>query len=212
MRLLAAIALALLAQAGAAMAHPHVWVTSKSEVVYDGKGGILGVRQIWTFDEMFSAFATQGLDTNKDGVLSRDELKDLAQTNVTSLKDFDYFTYAKLSGKKLLFKPPEDYWLEFKDKVLTLHFFLPFMAPQMQGKRVFALEVFDPTYFVDFEMAEQDPVVLVAAPGCAVDIHRPAPLSADQVSAAASLDQNAFDPVATGFGAQFSNSAVIVCP
>ena len=30
-----------------------------------------------------------------------------------------YFTYAKLAGTKLLFKPPTDYWLEHKDKALT---------------------------------------------------------------------------------------------
>lgn len=58
-RVAAALAGLLLATAGAA-AHPHVWVTIKSELVYAGDGSVTGVRHIWTFDEMFSAFASQG--------------------------------------------------------------------------------------------------------------------------------------------------------
>ena len=85
---------------GRAAAHPHVFVTSKSEIVYAKPGRSLGIRQIWTFDDMFSSFATQGLDTDKDGKLSREELAPLAQTNVESLKEFDYFTFAKLGSQE----------------------------------------------------------------------------------------------------------------
>ena len=46
---------------GRAQAHPHVWVTMKSEVVYAPDGTATGVRHAWTFDDMFSTFATQGL-------------------------------------------------------------------------------------------------------------------------------------------------------
>jgi lipoprotein-releasing system permease protein len=53
----------LLRAAGAASAHPHVWVTMKAEVVYAPDGSVTGVRHAWTFDDMFSVFATQGIDT-----------------------------------------------------------------------------------------------------------------------------------------------------
>jgi ABC-type uncharacterized transport system substrate-binding protein len=43
-----------------AQAHPHVWVTMHTELVYTSDGRITGVRHAWTFDDMFSAFATQG--------------------------------------------------------------------------------------------------------------------------------------------------------
>ena len=51
-----AAAFALLA-AGQAQAHPHVWVTIKSEVVYGADGAATGLRHAWTFDDMFSTFA-----------------------------------------------------------------------------------------------------------------------------------------------------------
>src|SRR5947207_5593004 len=113
----------------AARAHPHIWVTVKSELVYAPDGTVTGVRHAWTFDDMFSVFATQGLETKTKGVFTREELAPLAEVNVTSLKEYDYFTYATLDGKKVSFVDPKDYWLEFNDSVLTLHLVLPLQTP-----------------------------------------------------------------------------------
>ena len=169
--LLAAVALVLMA-GGSALAHPHVWVTMKSELVYAPDGSLTGVRHAWTFDEMFSTFATQGIETKKKGEFTRDELKPLAEVNVTSLKEYGYFTYLKVSGKKVPLVDPVDYFLEFKDSALTLHFMLPLKDPlKAAGLDV---EVFDPDYFVDFSFAEKDPVALVSAPQqCKLTVARP---------------------------------------
>jgi len=51
---LLAFILALSAGVLPAQAHPHVWITAKSEVVYAPDGSITGVRHAWTFDEMFT--------------------------------------------------------------------------------------------------------------------------------------------------------------
>ena len=96
-----------LALAGtAASAHPHVWVTMKSELVYAPDGTVTGVRHAWTFDDMFSVFATQGIDSKKKGEYTREELAPLAEVNVTSLKEYDFFTHATANGKKLEFNEP----------------------------------------------------------------------------------------------------------
>ena len=86
--------------AAPAEAHPHVWITAKSEVVYAPDGSITGVRHAWTFDDMFTTYALQGLATKTKGVYTREELAPLAQTNVESLKEFNFFTFAKADGKK----------------------------------------------------------------------------------------------------------------
>src|SRR2546429_5248192 len=96
----------------AAHAHPHVWVTVKSELVYAPDGSVTGVRHAWTFDDMFSTFATQGLESKDKGKFTRDELAPLAKVNVESLKEYDYFTIARANGKKAELDPPADYWLE----------------------------------------------------------------------------------------------------
>jgi ABC-type uncharacterized transport system substrate-binding protein len=66
-----------------ACAHPHVWVTAKSEVIYAANWSVTGVRYAWTFDNMFSTFAVQGIEPKHKGVFTREELAPLAQVNVT---------------------------------------------------------------------------------------------------------------------------------
>ena len=146
-----------------AQAHPHVWITATSELLYAPDGSITGVRHAWTFDDMFSTYALQGLETKTKGVYSREELAPLAQTNVESLKEYGFFTFAKADGKKAKFQEPVDYFLEYKDGRLTLHFTLPLKTPVKP--RELALDVFDPDFFIDFNFADKDPVKLVGAPG-----------------------------------------------
>ena len=95
-----ALLVMLLAGADRASAHPHVWVKAASELVYAADGTITGVRHTWTFDDMFSTYALQGIETKTKGVYTREELAPLAQTNVESLREFGFFTFAKADGKK----------------------------------------------------------------------------------------------------------------
>ncbi len=79
----------------------------------------------------------------------------LAQTNVELLKEFAYFTFAKADGKKEKFQEPVDYFLEYKDAALTLHFTLPLKTP-VKPKQL-ALEVFDPEFFHRLQVGRQGP-------------------------------------------------------
>jgi ABC-type uncharacterized transport system substrate-binding protein len=155
-----------------AEAHPHVWVSVTSQVIYDGKGAATGVRHAWKFDDMYSTFALEGLPQKTKGVFTREELAGLAEVNITSLKESDFFTFAKAAGKDVAFGNAADYWLDYKDQTLTLNFTLPFAAP-MQAKDL-TVEVYDPAYYVAFEFAEKDPVSLVGAPAqCTAALERP---------------------------------------
>ncbi len=155
-----------LPMAGPAAAHPHVWVTNEVTILFD-KGSISGVRHRWTFDDMYTAMAIQGLDTNKDGVYDRQELAELAQVNMDGLKEFEYFTFVKLGEQKLKTGAPADYYLEHsKDGLLSLTFTLPFAQPVLVDAKGFGLQVTDPGFFIAFELAKDEPVKLgPGAPG-----------------------------------------------
>ena len=199
-----AIALA----AGSAQAHPHVWITASSELIYTPDGSISGVRHAWTFDDMFSTYALQGIETKTKGVYSREELGPLAQTNVESLKEFGFFTFAKADGNKAKFLEPVDYFLEYKDAALTLHFTLPLKTP-VKPKEL-ALEVFDPSYFIDFTFADKDPVRLSGAPvACQMQFQRPSDGSA---SAQKLGEQTFLSGDNSNYGAMFANKITVRCP
>jgi ABC-type uncharacterized transport system substrate-binding protein len=207
--LVIAIAVYLLTGSGA-LAHPHVWVTMKSELIYAPDGKVTGLRQAWTFDDMYSTFATQGLDSKQKGVFTREELAPLAEVNITSLKDFDYFTYAKVDGKKTPFADPElkNAWLEYKDSMLTLYFTLPFKTPVKAN--TLDIEIFDPSYFVDFSFAEKEAFGLVGAPAqCAFTTRKPT--DADANLNTKSLSEAMFQD-ASNYGAQFANKISVKCP
>jgi ABC-type uncharacterized transport system substrate-binding protein len=194
--------------AGAAQAHPHVWITATSELIYAPDGSITGVRHAWTFDDMFSTYALQGIETKTKGVYSREELSSLAQTNVESLKEFGFFTFAKADGKKEKFQEPVDYFLEYKDAALTLHFTLPLKAP-VKPKQL-ALEVFDPSYFIDFQLDDKNPIKLVGAPAaCQLRIQRP---NDGTANAQKLSEQNFMSGDNSNYGAMFANKITVDCP
>jgi ABC-type uncharacterized transport system substrate-binding protein len=194
--------------AGAARAHPHVWITAASQLLYAADGSITGVRHAWTFDDMFSTYALQGIPTKTKGVYSREELAPLAQTNVESLKEFGFFTFARADGKKEKFEEPVDYFLEYKDAALTLHFTLPLKAPVKS--RELALEVFDPSFFIDFKFEDKNPIKLVGAPAaCQVKFQRPG----DGAANAQKLgEQNFMSGDNSNYGAMFANKITVDCP
>ena len=203
----------LLAAGVSASAHPHVWVTMQGELVYAPDGSVTGVRYNWTFDDMFSAFATQGLEPKKPGQFTRADLEPLAKENVSSLKEFDYFTFAKANGQKVEMKDPIDYYLDYntKDTVLTLHFTLPLKTP-VKAKEL-NVEIYDPEYFVDFSFKDvKDPISLVGAPAaCKLTVARPKDLS---VAPGQQLSEAFFNQLnaAQNWGAQFANKISVKCP
>jgi ABC-type uncharacterized transport system substrate-binding protein len=204
----------LFATCGAAAAHPHVWVTMKAQVVYAPDGSVTGVRHAWTFDDMFSVFATQGIDGKTKGEFTREELKPLAQTNVESLKDFDYFTYAKSNGNNLEFAEPlGDYYLDYdsKETVLTLHFTLPLKKP-LKAKEV-EIDIFDPSYFVDFSFVKDNPVALVGAPAaCEVSAELPKEMDAAMLDKLAQMPADAQLDPSSYLGSQFAHKIQVKCP
>jgi ABC-type uncharacterized transport system substrate-binding protein len=164
---------------------------------------------------MFSAFATQGYESKVKGQFTREELAPLAKVNVESLKDYDYFTYATADGKKTKMTDPlPDYYLDYTNQVLTLHFTLPFEKP-VKAKEL-KIDIYDPTIFVDFAFAKptpsDKPVQLVGAPkGCLLDIVLPREMTYAEGKA---LSQIPADQTNTtmAWGANFANKILVHCP
>ena len=209
-RLLTILAISTLATA--AQAHPHVWVAFKSEVVYAADGSVTGIRHAWSFDDMFSTFATQGIETKEKGKFTREELAPLAEVNVSSLKEFDFFTYVTADGKKQELTDPSqgEYWLDFKDSVLTLNFTLPLKTPVKA--RNLEVEVYDPTVFVDFAFEKNEPVKLAGAPAaCKLVTELPRELSfaeSKRLSQIGPTEKN----TSLAIGAQLANKIKVACP
>ncbi len=130
----------------------------------------------------------------------------LAKDNVENLKEFGFFTFAKADGKKQKFEEPTDYFLEYKDSALTLHFMLPLKAPAKPKQ--LALDIYDPSFFIDFKFEDKDPVKLVGAPAsCEMKFQRPGDADVKKLTEEmiASGDQS-------NYGAMYANKIAVTCP
>jgi ABC-type uncharacterized transport system substrate-binding protein len=195
---------------GPAAAHPHVWVTMHSQVAFTPDGKVGGVIHDWTFDEMYSSFATQGL-APAGQLVKREDFAPLAKENAGSLAQIGYFTTLKIGGKAVDFGDVTDYWMEERpDHLVTFHVVLPLKAPTAPGK-FFSLLVADPEFFIDFEF-DKDGVTLASAPaGCSLSVAKPKPLEADESS---KLNESFFSGLAPGanFGFKMASRAIVACP
>jgi ABC-type uncharacterized transport system substrate-binding protein len=197
----------------ASFAHPHVWATVRSEILLDDQGRITGVRHAWTFDEFYSAMAVQGLDTNGDGTFSKAERQPLAEVNVKSLKDSDYFTFVHIGdGDALPLKPPQDYSLDYDKGVITLHFTLPLETPLDARSQAITVDVYDPSFFVAFGFANEAPVKLsgAAVKGCVANVEKPDPDSEEDAKALSEAFFSQLGPN-SNFGSQFAQTVVVKC-
>jgi ABC-type uncharacterized transport system substrate-binding protein len=203
--------LAAFVAAAPARAHPHVWVTVRSQVAFSPDGKVASIIHDWTFDEMYSSFAVQGLA--KPGELAkREDFAPLAKENAGGLADIGYFTTVKINGKAVEFGNVTDYWMEERpDHLVTFHVVLPLKTPQAPGK-FFTLLVADPEFFIDFEFDDKDAIKLTSAPeGCSSSLTKPGGLAADDKK---KLDESFFTNLSPGanFGFKMASRVIIACP
>jgi ABC-type uncharacterized transport system substrate-binding protein len=203
-------AIAIVATAARADAHPHVWVTVETEILNDGQQNVAGFRHKWTFDEFYTGFAIQGMDKNNDGVYDREELTELAEVNVTSLREYGFFTFPRIAGQQVECDQPKDYWLEHKDGILTLHFTLPLKEPAPKAKRKeFQFAVYNPTFYVAFGFAKEQPVRMAAGHSeCKAEISRPGEQAPGKTLSESVFSQN--DQL-MGMGETYGETARLTC-
>ena len=119
----------------------------------------------------------------------------------------------KVNGKKSELAEPIDYYLDYnsKETVLTLHFTLPFKGP-VKAKDV-ELSVYDPSFFVDFSLAEDKPVALIGAPRqCKLSIAGPQEMDTAMAQRLGQLGaDNQLDP-SDWLSDQFAHKISVKCP
>ncbi len=200
-----------LAAAAPASAHPHVWVTVKSEIAFTPDGKVSAVIHDWVFDEMYSSFATQGL-APPGQLVKKAQFAPLAKENAGSLAEIGYFTTLKIGGKVADFGSVTDYWMQERpDHLVEFHVTLPLKTPTRVTKFL-TLRVADPEFFIDFEFDDKDPVKLVSAPpGCVATVAKPKPLEASDKQ---KLSESFFTNLAPGtnFGFKMASAAIVACP
>ncbi len=161
-----------------ASAHPHIFIDAQLTVVFDQSGAVTALRHAWTFDEAFSAWAVQGLDTNNDGTTTPQELQDLADDNIKGLAEYGFYTFAGENGTEVAFTPVGDQTLAYENGRTTLRYSIAAKAPYVADGRL-EFGISDPEYYVAISFAAASAVTLEnAPPGCTVELVPPTEMDA----------------------------------
>lgn len=156
-----------------ALAHPHIFIDARAAIVFDASGAVTAIRHEWTFDEAFSAWQTQGLDLDGDGVTSTAEMAELAADTMAGLAEYHFYTFAGEGEGAIDFVATGDATFENHDGRTVLRFSVRPEQPYRIGTEL-ELAVNDPEYYVAITFAAASVITLENAPtGCGVRLEPP---------------------------------------
>ncbi len=176
-RLLPALAVLLVAAgiSGPLRAHPHVFIDGVTDVVFEN-GKIIGIRQHWTFDNVFSLLLIEDFDANKNRKFDKPEIEALRKGAFAAVREFGYFTHIRLDGKKIAVDRVSEFTASVTKGRISYSFFVPFAKPVDPKTTKVDLGTYDDTFYVSVTYDAIDPVRLAGAgsSGCHFKIYEDA--------------------------------------
>lgn len=201
--------------AAPAHAHPHAWIDASTAFHLNDANEVTALTVTWVFDPAYSAFATEGLDKDGDGEISPAELRPLATQNLTSLKDYDYFTEIKKDGRQVAYDDVTDYSSAFDGLQLSMEFTIPLTEPVYVKTHAITYALFDPTYYVEILHHESNPIAVDgdASAGCSPELVKPdldsLPISLAEMSEPTFAEEPREDGLS--YGALFAERVHLIC-
>lgn len=191
-------------------AHPHVYIEVRNAIVFDEQQHLVSIEVFWRFDEFYSAFAIQGLDTNNDGQYSSDELSSLLQDNLEEMGKTNFYTYTTVNGTAQSYKKAVDPQTFYEDGLLGMRFSLVLTTPVKVFGKTITIATYDPTYYIALDLAEQQPARLLGdnIDKCTMTIKRPdqsEPVNLDDSIATTNAS------IARSYAEQFASRISVKC-
>lgn len=195
----------LLAFQAPASAHPHVFVDVDVELDVAEDGGLRGINYDWTFDDMYSAFAMQGLP-KANGAPPEAALAKVADAIIGKLDDVDYFTKAVAEGHELQAMGAQQAHASFDNGRLRLTFTVALRAIGGAAEKV-NVQVFDPQYVV--AVSVKDGARVRGPARCTHKLLRAGPLDPND---ARQLDDSLrTNQLAANFGSKLATTIALDC-
>lgn len=208
-----AILSGLMGQSSSAAAHPHAWIDLETRLVVAEPGSLSAIELEWLFDEFYTAFVAN--DFAKDERIGRmsgkEILLELAGINLTSLKEYDYFTEVRADGKPVRTGVVKQFETGMRGQRIWLRFTLPLLDPLPIGGQDVHIRVYDPSYYIEVLYRDSD-AAHIEGPGtedCEMSII-PAHPTMEQVFLAGAIDRDATAP--ENLGRLFAETLRLSCP
>lgn len=198
-----------------ALSHPHVFVDSAVEVIFDDQGRAAALRIFWTYDSFYSLtlISERGLDADADGQLTDAETAAMSGFDMQWEPDFAGDTYALSGDRPLALSGPSDWTVDYANEKLTSSHLRRFAEPVAIRDLPLVVQVYDPGYYTAYQISKV--TMLTHAPvGCDAKIYEPDPSKADQALIEALAEYAPGDDVEIDFpavGANFADETRVTC-
>ena len=164
---------------GAAIAHPHVFIDTGVEVIFDDAGLAAALRISWTYDDLYSLMiiADRGLDADFDGALTAEEETALSGFDMDWDEGFPGDTYALKEGAALALSRPADWTARYQGGRITSTHLRRFAEPVPVGAVPLVVQVYDPSFYSAYTIASAP--VLTGGAACRTQVFEPDRAAAD---------------------------------
>lgn len=149
-----------------AEAHPHIFVEHKMEMLFDPMG-LVGVRMTWSFDELYSTTLRTDYTSSKKGPLTPKDIQSLRDQHFAPVAGKRFFTGARINDERIKLSEFKDFTASFVNNKAIYSFTVPLATQNPKPSNTLELAVFDPEWFIDFELDNAVPVKVIG--GEAVD-------------------------------------------
>jgi ABC-type uncharacterized transport system substrate-binding protein len=200
--------------AGQAAAHPHVYIDTGIEVIFDAGGKATALRISWTYDDFFSLMVVQdrGLDPDADGVLGPAEATALNGFDMDWDAGFPGDTYVLAGDAPVGLGRPRDWTAAYVDGKLVSTHLRDLATPVDPRKAPLIVQSYDPGFYTAYTII--GPAVLTGAPGCAAELYGPDLTAAEEELKAALAEYGAEENLEMEFpavGAAYADEVRVTC-
>lgn len=202
----------LLLASNIALAHPHNWISLKTEFILNDKNQLSEIKQHWEFDAIYSMITSANLKNAYDN--EEMGLALMADQMQLNLERQNFFSNLIIDGKEVKLPVPNGSKLDLESKppisVMTYHLNFRFKSPIDITDHKLVWSVFDPTYYIAMNHKSVEDIIISGGNSaeCGKELVTPTP-SAETQAYANSLDKSQRD--SDGLGNQFSERAIIQC-
>lgn len=149
------------------LSHPHLFVDYELIFVFNDKG-LAGIRERWTFDEMFSVMVREEYDRDRNKVFDSTESLEIEQKAFSNLENFSYFTFIRTGRQEFAVKRVSGFKAEIHEERVRYTFFVPCPAAATEQFKTVQVSVFDKSYYTAMQIADDKPVLQGAEPAYSV--------------------------------------------
>jgi ABC-type uncharacterized transport system substrate-binding protein len=148
----AALAVAAALAPAFSTAHPHVFVDAAARFLLDAEGRLEAVRVTHLYDPLVSIFVLQDLGYDPFAPLTGPEADRLAAEQRALLEASSGFAALSVGAREADLGPVGAVDAALEDGRMRVDFTLPLTTPEPMAGREAVLAVYDPVYFIAFEL------------------------------------------------------------